>query len=74
MLGAARRSIASNPHQALAYLDQHARDYPQSQLVDQRAEVRVRALCALGRAADARAEAARRPAARVQTALRETCR
>ena len=75
MLGAARKALASNPRQSLAYADQHASDYPNSQLTDQRAEVRVRALCALGRAADARGEAARRPASqRVQTALREACR
>jgi hypothetical protein len=74
MLGAARKSIAHNPHQALAYLDQHARDFPGSQLVDQRAEVRVRALCALGRAAEARTEAARRNTPKVQAALSESCR
>jgi hypothetical protein len=74
MLGAARKSLAANPRQSLAYADQHARDYPDSQLVDQRAEVRVRALCALARPADARAEAAARNTPRVQTALREACR
>lgn len=73
MLGAARKALAGKPAQALAYLDQHARDYPGSQLVDQRAELRVRALCALGRAPEARAEAQRRPAAKVQAALREAC-
>ncbi len=74
MLGAARKSLTTNPRQSLAYAEQHARDYPDSQLVDQRAEVRVRALCALGRPADARTEAASRNTVRVQTALREACR
>lgn len=73
MLGAASRAIRSNPAQALAYVEQHAREYPNSQLVDQRAEVRVRALCALGRAAEARAEAQRRPSGKVQAALGEGC-
>jgi hypothetical protein len=73
MIGAARKALAQSPRQALAYLDQHAREYPDSQLVDHRAEVRVRALCALGRRDEARAEAARRTAARVRDALREAC-
>lgn len=74
MLGAARKSLTTSPRQSLAYADQHARDYPDSQLADQRAEVRVRALCALDRRSEAQSEASRRPAARVQTALREACR
>jgi hypothetical protein len=73
MLGAARKALKSSPAQALAYADQHARDYPNSQLVEQRAEIRVRALCALGRAAEARSEAQRRSSAKVQAALRESC-
>lgn len=74
MLGAARKALAASPGQALAYADQHARDFPNSQLVEQRAEVRVRALCALGRVADARAEAQKRTSAKVQNALREACK
>ncbi|PCC66848.1 hypothetical protein SAMN02745121_00424 [Nannocystis exedens] len=73
MLGAARKALKGSPGQALAYADQHARDYPNSQLVEHRAEVRVRALCALGRADEARAEAQRRPWPKVQAALREGC-
>lgn len=73
MLGAARKALKGSPGQALAYADQHARDYPNSQMVELRAEVRVRALCALGRADEARAEAQRRPWPKVQAALREGC-
>ena len=73
MLGAARKALKGSPGQALAYADQHARDYPNSQMVELRAEVRVRALCALGRAEEARAEAQRRPWPKVQAALREGC-
>jgi len=74
MLGAARKALTTNPRQSLAYTDQHASEYPDSQLADQRAEVRVRALCALSRSSEARIEAARRNSPRVQTALREACR
>ena len=74
MIGAGRKSLTSNPRQALAYADQHARDYPDSQLVAQRAELRVRALCALGRRDEARAEAQRRPQPKVQDALRDACK
>lgn len=73
MLGAAQKALKGSPGQALAYADQHARDYPNSQMVELRAVVRVRALCALGRADEARAEAQRRPWSKVQTALREGC-
>ena len=74
MIGAGRKSLTGNPRQALAYADQHARDYPDSQLVAQRAELRVWALCALGRRDEARAEAQRRPQPKVQDALRDTCK
>jgi len=73
MIGAGRKSLASNPGQALAYADQHARDYPDSQLVSQRAELRVRALCALGRRDEARAEADRRGPGKVRDALKQAC-
>ena len=74
MLGAGRKSLPQNPRQALAYAEQHAKDYPQSQLAAQRAELRVRALCALGRRDEARSEANRNQAPRVQEALRDACK
>ncbi|HEY0133734.1 MAG TPA: hypothetical protein VGB85_06625, partial [Nannocystis sp.] len=74
MIGAGRKSLASNPRQALAYADQHARDYPDSQLRAQRAELRVRALCALGRRDEARAEAQRNQQSKVQDALQTACK
>lgn len=74
MLGAGRKSLPANPRQALAYAEQHARDYPQSQLANQRAELRVRALCALGRRDEARSEANRTQAPKVQDALRDACK
>jgi DNA-directed RNA polymerase specialized sigma24 family protein len=73
MIGAGRKALAGNPSQALAYADQHARDYPDSQLVAQRAELRVRALCALGRRDEARAEADRRGPGKVRDALQQAC-
>ncbi len=74
MIGAGRKSLPADPRRALAYADAHARDYPDSQLVVQRSELRVRALCALGRPAEARSEAQRRPHAKVQDALRDACK
>ena len=74
MLGAGRKALPQNPRQALAYAEQHAKDYPQSQLAAQRAELRVRALCALGRRDEARSEANRNQAPRVQEALRDACK
>ena len=73
MIGAGRKALAGSPAQALAYADQHARDYPDSQLVTQRAELRVRALCALGRRDEARAEADRRGPGKVRDALKQAC-
>jgi len=73
MIGAGRKALASNPGQALAYADQHARNYPQSQLITQRAELRVRALCALSRRDEARAEADRRGPGKVRDALKQAC-
>ena len=73
MIGAGRKALAASPAQALAYADQHARDYPESQLVTQRAELRVRALCALGRRDEARAEAERRGPGKVRDALKQAC-
>lgn len=74
MLSAARKALAGRPGQALAYVEQHAREFPGSQLVEQEAELRVRALCGLGRAGEARAEAQRRAWPKVQEALKEACR
>ncbi len=73
MIGAGRKALARSPGQALAYADQHAKEYPDSQLTAQRAELRVRALCALGRRDEARAEAERRGPGKVRDALREAC-
>ena len=73
MIGAGRKALARSPAQALAYADQHAKEYPDSQLTAQRAELRVRALCALGRRDEARAEAERRGPGKARDALREAC-
>ncbi len=73
MIGAGRKALAASPAQALAYAEQHARDYPDSQLITQRAELRVRALCALGRRDEARAEAERRGPGKVRDALKQAC-
>src|SRR4029079_19090619 len=73
VIGAGRKDLAASPGQALAYADQHARDYPNSQLVTQRAELRVRALCALGRRDEARAEADGRGPGKVRDALKQAC-
>ncbi len=45
------------PAEALALLDEHARRFPAGELQDVRRGARVRALCALGRSAQARGEA-----------------
>lgn len=74
MLSAARKALAGRPGQALAYVEQHAREFPGTQLAEQQAELRVRALCGLGRAGEARAEAQRRAWPKVQAALQEACR
>ena len=58
MIKAAKDALGRSPRQALAYLDQHARDFPRSQLADAREAVRVEALCRLGRVDEARAVAA----------------
>src|SRR5690606_38079834 len=78
MLSQAKKSLASNPRQALAYTDQHAREFPDSQLTEQRVEIRVKALCALGRGDEARKEAAaykkkKKASAKIDAAL-GTCR
>jgi hypothetical protein len=49
---------AGSPEAALAALDEHARRFPVGALAEERSSERVFALCALGRTADARVEAA----------------
>jgi hypothetical protein len=49
---------AGSPEAALAALDEHARRFPAGALAEERSSERVFALCALGRTADARVEAA----------------
>jgi len=56
MLRAAKQSLGSNPSQALAYTSQHASEFPHSQLKEQRYEIRIRALCKLGRKTQAKNE------------------
>jgi hypothetical protein len=75
MLSAAKKSLAGNPNQALAYVDQHNRDFPSSQLTDKFDEVRIKALCGLGRGSQARSEAQailkKRPGSLVGAAVKE---
>ncbi|MCH9681035.1 MAG: sigma-70 family RNA polymerase sigma factor [Deltaproteobacteria bacterium] len=60
LLGEAQRALrGGDPAQALQLLEQHERRFPQARLDDERKGARVRALCGLGRAAEARAEARR---------------
>jgi RNA polymerase sigma-70 factor (ECF subfamily) len=47
---------ASHPERALRLLDDHARSFSGGALVEERRAERILALCALGRAAEARAE------------------
>lgn len=56
--GAARLN-SGDPARALAAFDEHARAFPDGTLAEERSAGRARALCALGRIAEARAEAAR---------------
>ena len=75
MLSAAKNALKSNPNQALAYVNQHNSEFPKSQpkLQDQFDEVKIKALCALGRGAQAKTEAAailkKRPDSRVGAAV-----
>lgn len=50
---------AARPAAALEVLDEHERRFPKGLLTQERAAARVRALCALGRTEEARAELAR---------------
>jgi hypothetical protein len=64
LLKRAKRTLdGGTPEHALALLDQHAHRFPHAALADVRQGIRVRALCALGRSAEARQEAARMAAA-----------
>ncbi|MGB1277752.1 MAG: hypothetical protein ACPG77_18550 [Nannocystaceae bacterium] len=56
MLRAAKKALGRNPTQALAYTSQHASEFPHSQLKEQRYEIRIRALCKLGRETQAKNE------------------
>lgn len=75
MLSAAKKSLAGNPGQALAYVEQHDREFPTSQLTDKFDEVRIKALCGLGRDAQARTLAnsilKKRPGSLVGAAVKE---
>jgi len=74
MLSAAKRSLKHDPTKALAYINQHSKEFPTSQLIDQFDEVKIKAMCALGRTAQARSEAVsilkRRPNSRVAAAIK----
>ena len=75
MLSAAKKSLAGNPGQSLAYIEQHDREFPSSQLTDKFDEVRIKALCGLGRGAQARTLAQtilkKRPGSLVGSAIKE---
>jgi len=75
MLSAAKKSLAGNPGQALAYVEQHNHDFPSSQLTDKFDEVKIKALCGLGRGSQARTEAnailKKRPGSLVGSAIKE---
>jgi hypothetical protein len=57
LVQAAMRALASDPSNALRLADRHAREFPNGQLVAERAYVRVRALARLGRTDEAVREA-----------------
>jgi hypothetical protein len=57
LLRAANRALASDPASALGLLDQHRERFASGQLATDREVVRVLALCALGRSAEARSAA-----------------
>jgi hypothetical protein len=59
LLHSAQAALRTDPARALELLDEHARRFPSGVLREERSAARVLALCALGRAAEARAEAAR---------------
>jgi RNA polymerase sigma-70 factor, ECF subfamily len=75
--GAKTALDAGDPHQALQRLDAHAQSFPHGRLEDVRRGLRVRALCAAGKVAQARGEAAAlaadRPDSAVAAGTRDTC-
>ena len=76
MTTAVEALAAGDPATALALVEQHARDYPDSALEQTRPLTRIRALCQLGRSSEARGEAAllrARDPALAQDALAGTC-
>ena len=76
MTGAVEALTRGDAATALALVEQHAREYPDSALAQTRPITRIRALCQLGRAAEARDEAAllrARDPALAQDALAGTC-
>jgi RNA polymerase sigma-70 factor (ECF subfamily) len=64
-------------HKTLSLLDQHARKYPKSELRDERAALRVLALCELGRLPEAHrlglALIRRAPSSPVRTTIEDSC-
>jgi RNA polymerase sigma-70 factor, ECF subfamily len=78
LLGRAQRSLrAGDAAAALRLLDEHERRFPAGELGDERRGARVRALCELGRGAQARAEAQRlqseRPHSPVAAGVADVC-
>lgn len=78
LLGRAQGSLrAGNPGEALRLLEEHERRFPAGKLVDARRGARVRALCDLGRGAQARAEAkllaSRHPDSPVAAGVLDSC-
>ncbi len=73
MLKAAKGSLGTKPKTALAILEQHAREFPRSQLRERRDVMRIRALCALGKVDQARSLAASSKGAKVAEELRTRC-
>jgi hypothetical protein len=60
LLSSARQALAAHqPAEALQELDRHASQYPASAFREERAYTRIRALCELGRTAQAQADATR---------------
>jgi TolA-binding protein len=58
LVAAARDALARGDHAtALAKLAEHAREFPNGQLTEERAALRIEALCAAGKHAQGRAEA-----------------
>ena len=69
---------ANNWAQALAYVEQHDRELPGGQLIDKFDERRIKALCGMGRGAEAKTKVdqilAKRPTSKVKAALAESCK